>query len=127
MSSLGAHETPNRVVLSYDIACQYSVNLQKRLDCYPASLRPHQRDDDYTFVIPKFHLPAHQESCRTGYSFNYTPHVANTDGEAPERGWSGSNALASSTKEMGPGHRRDILDDTFGDYNWRKVTLLRKY
>ncbi|GBE80356.1 hypothetical protein SCP_0300710 [Sparassis crispa] len=26
-----------------------------------------------------------------------------------------------STKEMGPGSRCDLLDDIFGDYNWRKV------
>ncbi|KAG1772883.1 hypothetical protein EV702DRAFT_1048489 [Suillus placidus] len=31
---------------------------------------------------------------------------------------------ASSTKEMGPGTRRDMLDDFFGDWNWRKITGL---
>ncbi|KAG6914351.1 hypothetical protein DXG01_000902 [Tephrocybe rancida] len=54
-----------------------------------------------------------------------------TDGEAPERGWAAVNAVASSTEEMGPGARRDTLDDHFADYNWRKIislpsTFLRK-
>ncbi|KAG1870962.1 hypothetical protein C8R48DRAFT_569320, partial [Suillus tomentosus] len=47
-----------------------------------------------------------------------------TDGEAPERGWSNINRVATSTKEMGPGSRRDTLDDHFGDWNWKKVTAL---
>ncbi|KAF8163735.1 hypothetical protein B0H34DRAFT_650742, partial [Crassisporium funariophilum] len=44
-----------------------------------------------------------------------------TDGEAPERGWSDANGVASSTKEMGPGSRRNTLDDHFGDRNWAKI------
>ncbi|KAF8995521.1 hypothetical protein BDZ89DRAFT_920324, partial [Hymenopellis radicata] len=54
------------------------------------------------------------------YSFNTTPKVGRTDGEAPERGWAASNGAAASTKEMGPGSRLDTLDDHFGDQNWRK-------
>ncbi|OBZ68735.1 hypothetical protein A0H81_11116 [Grifola frondosa] len=84
------------------------------------------RHDTITFLIPKFHLPAHQGSCQTSYSFNLTINVGRTDGEAVERGWAAVNPFASSTKEMGPGARRDILDDVFGDYNWRKVCLLPK-
>ncbi|PBK98144.1 hypothetical protein ARMGADRAFT_920338 [Armillaria gallica] len=40
-------------------------------------------------------------------------------------GWAATNALAVSTKEMGPGAHRDTLDDHFGDYNqWRKIIIL---
>ncbi|KAG1887840.1 hypothetical protein F4604DRAFT_1916666 [Suillus subluteus] len=46
------------------------------------------------------------------------------DGEAPERGWANINPVASSTKEMGPGARRDTLDDFFGDWNWKKIVSL---
>ncbi|KAG1743569.1 uncharacterized protein EDB91DRAFT_1080974 [Suillus paluster] len=53
--------------------------------------------------------------------------------EAPERGWSNINQVATSTKEMGPGSCRDTLDNHFRDWNWKKVmalgigrTLLRK-
>ncbi|KAG2108212.1 uncharacterized protein F5147DRAFT_773791 [Suillus discolor] len=32
--------------------------------------------------------------------------------------------VATSTKEMGPGSCRDILDDNFSDWNWKKVTTV---
>jgi hypothetical protein len=72
------------------------------------------------YFVLKFHLPAHIAACRTQFAFNYTKGVGRMDGEAPERGWAKVNPLASSTKEMGPGFRRDTLDVHFGDYNWRK-------
>jgi hypothetical protein len=76
------------------------------------------------YLVPKFHLPAHILKCQVDYSFNLVPGVGQTDGEAPERGWSYINGVASSTKEMGPGSRRDTLDDLFGDYNWRKIAQI---
>ncbi|KAG2006690.1 hypothetical protein CC2G_014446 [Coprinopsis cinerea AmutBmut pab1-1] len=47
-----------------------------------------------------------------------------TDGESPERTWAVSNELASSTREMGPGSRRDSIDDALGDRNWHKSVNL---
>ncbi|KAH9836221.1 uncharacterized protein C8Q71DRAFT_708478 [Rhodofomes roseus] len=127
-SSLEHHSMPE-IVTSYDIACQWSRNLSTRHDIYNAPFDcSHHR---INFLIPKFHLPAHQSSCQYDYSFNNTPGVGRTDGEAVERGWAAVNPFATSTKEMGPGHRRDVLDDVFGAYNWGKVrqlapTLLKK-
>lgn len=120
-----AQNAPTNIVVSYDIACQWSRNLWSRLKKYP-SIFNHQAES-ITFLIPKFHLPAHRDYCRTHYSFNLTVHVGRTDGEAVERGWAFVNAFAGSTKEMGPGSRRDKLDDVFGDYNWHKLTQLRTF
>jgi len=122
LSSL-QQNTPRRVVVSYDIACQWSRNIEKRCSIYPRNLISSQLLD-VTYLVPKFHLPAHILQCQIDYSFNLVPGVGRTDGEAPERGWADTNKVASSTKEMGPGSRRDTLDDHFGDYNWRKVTGL---
>ncbi|KAH9906094.1 uncharacterized protein B0H18DRAFT_1132035 [Fomitopsis serialis] len=122
-SSLRKHST-TRVVVSYDIACQWSVNLWSRMMQYEFEWNFEQQT--ITFLIPKFHLPAHQESCHTKYSYNFIKHVGRTDGEAVERGWAAVNGFSGSTKEMGPGSRRDVLDDVFGDYNWRKVIQLPK-
>lgn len=110
---------PLRLTVSYDIVCQWIRNLAHRASLYPPN---HFFDLTFTYLIPKFHLPAHQASCHAEFSFNYTPFVGRTDGEAPERGWAAMNPVANSTKEMGPGSRRDTLDDHFGDCNWRKVT-----
>jgi hypothetical protein len=112
------------LVVSYDIACQWSLNLSSRLERIDPSfpmVTNMNSDMEVRYMVPKFHLPAHVARCRTRYSFNYSKNVGRTDGEAPERGWAEINPLASSTKEMGPGFRRDTLDSHFGDYNWRKI------
>ena len=118
--------TPARLVVSYDIACQWSQNLSKRVQTYPTNPLS-SNEIDLTFLVPKFHLPAHIEKCQTNYSFNLVPGVGRTDGEAPERGWADINSVATSTKEMGPGSRRDTLDDLFGARNWMKITNICEY
>jgi hypothetical protein len=78
----------------------------------------------FHFLIPTFHLPMHINKCQTLFSFNFKYFVDHTNGEAPECGWSNINPFTSSTKVMGPGCHRDILDDYFGDWNWKKVVSL---
>ncbi|OCH90158.1 hypothetical protein OBBRIDRAFT_812834 [Obba rivulosa] len=116
------------IVILYDIACQWAHNFWNRIHTYGPTV---DYDKNTTFLIPKFHLPAHQTSCQNDYSFNLTKGVGRTDGEAPECSWALTNVFGPSTKEIGPGARHDLLDDVFGDHNWRKVaklpsTLLKK-
>ncbi|KAF8835627.1 hypothetical protein BDN67DRAFT_992388 [Paxillus ammoniavirescens] len=47
---------------------------------------------------------AHIQECQMAFSFNFS--------------------FASSTKEMGPGACRDALDNHFGDWNWKKITMM---
>ncbi|TFK59627.1 hypothetical protein BDN72DRAFT_780475, partial [Pluteus cervinus] len=120
------------LVISYDIACQWWINLLTRMLNYSKSIQiDGAKINSFTYLVPKFHLPAHITHCQTQYSFNFHQHVGRTDGESPERGWSHINPIATSTIEMGPGSRRDTLNDHFGDNNWKKTytmgaTLLRK-
>ena len=117
------------LVVSYDIACQWSIHLDTRLQRIDSNFAEKLFSTQSTrirFLVPKFHLPAHVAHCRSRYSFNYTKYVGRTDGEAPERGWAEINPIANSTKEMGPGYRRDTLDSHFNDYNWRKIINLGK-
>ena len=118
------HSDATLLKVSYDIACQWHKKLYQRMDNMPPTLQLNLRDRDVTFLVPKFHLPAHIASCQWSYSFNWTKGVGRTDGEEPERGWANLNPAASSTKDMGPGHRRDTLDDYFGDWNWKKIIKL---
>ncbi|KAF7373659.1 hypothetical protein MSAN_00576700 [Mycena sanguinolenta] len=114
-----------RFFVSYDIACQWHLKLWERMQKYQdASLTLDGRGKFFTFLVPKFHLPAHIEACNLKYSFNLTRFVGQTDGEAPERGWADANPLARSTKEMGPGFRRDTIDDHFNDWNHKKIIAL---
>ncbi|KAF8426143.1 hypothetical protein L210DRAFT_3615035 [Boletus edulis BED1] len=106
--------------VSYDIACQWTRHLWERMNTLPRSMHFPYEEKKVAAFVPKFHLPAHIPECHWKYSFNSIKGVGRTGGEAPERGWSTLNAAASSTKEMGPGHRRDALDDLIGDSNWKK-------
>src|ERR1700710_2685818 len=110
--------------VSYDIACQWHKKLWARMDSLPSAMHLNHPNMAITFFVPKFHLPAHIMECQTRFSWNFIPGVGRTDGEAPERGWANINPVASSTKEMGPGARRDTLDDHFADWNWKKVIQL---
>ncbi|KAG1721611.1 hypothetical protein EDB19DRAFT_1646367 [Suillus lakei] len=110
--------------ISYDIACQWHKKLWTQMEMMPERLCPPCESSLIRFFVPKFHIQVHVDKCWTNFSFNWLRYVGQTDGEAPERGWSNINRVASSTKEMGPGTCRDTLDDHFGDWNWKKITAL---
>lgn len=117
---------PGRVVVSYDIACQWERHVFERFDVYPANpvSGSGAQDVEWVFLVPKFHLPAHVGPCQITHSFNYAPGVARLEGEAPERLWVPCDMLAASTMQMSPGGRRDVLNDHFGDWNWTKTVGL---
>ncbi|KAJ7742015.1 hypothetical protein DFH07DRAFT_750627, partial [Mycena maculata] len=112
------------ITVSYDIVCQWRINLWKRLSKYKHSLQEHLGQRYYVFLIPKFHLPTHIEFCNITYSFYLTPLVGCMDSEAPERSWANANPLAASTQEMGLGARQDVLDNHFNDWNHKKIVAL---
>ncbi|KAF8582093.1 hypothetical protein K439DRAFT_1352311 [Ramaria rubella] len=105
--------------LTYDIACQYLINLRKRFDAkFPhyAPLVPR-----ILGLVPKMHLVGHKDDCRYRFSLNYTPGVGHTAGELIETVWHELNQANGSAKEMNPGHRHNFLDDMYGDWNWKKI------
>jgi hypothetical protein len=112
------------VLISYDIACQWFINLWMCIQNYwPRELQP-PSDLILRLHIPKLHEPAHQRKDHAPYSFNFSPGVSLTDGECPERIWSVHNGLGNATKTQGPGSRHDVLDDHFGFWNWSKYISL---
>ncbi|KIK74769.1 hypothetical protein PAXRUDRAFT_19552 [Paxillus rubicundulus Ve08.2h10] len=102
------HNSVDVLNISYDIACQWNKHLWARMANFPLSMQ----------------LTLANKNYQTTFSFNFLPGVGCTDGKAPERGWANINPTASSTKEMGPGARCDTLDDHFGHWNWKKISLL---
>ena len=119
--------TGSRTVVSYDIACQWSINLVKRIADLPEHLRTDASRYIMKFVIPKFHIHAHGEKCQCTYSLNLLRHMARTDGENIERGWAWMNPASLSTREMGPGARRDTLDCQWSAWNWRLYVRLGEF
>ncbi|KAK7049165.1 CxC2 domain-containing protein [Favolaschia claudopus] len=116
-----------QLFVSYDIACQWHKHLWERMKRFPLDIRLHEGKHYCVFLVPKFHLPAHIEACNVKFSFHLTRFVGMTDGEAPERGWSVINPLAGATAEMGPGNRRDTINDAFNDTNHKKILGLGKW
>ena len=117
-----------QLVFSYDIACQWSRNLAKRLLQLPENM--HLNVEQLAaahYVIPKFHIYAHGLSCQSLFLLNFLPFMAQTNGEEPERWWAHINPTSMSTKEMGPGARLDTLDDHAASWNWRKITGMGKH
>ena len=114
------------IIFSYDIACQWHKNLWERMKIFPPEEALSSSVKSALFLVPKFHLLAHVEACNLLFSFNLMKGVGRTNSKAPERGWANINPAAQSTKEMGPGTRRDMLDDHFGDWNWKKMIKLGK-
>ncbi|KAG2050816.1 hypothetical protein BDR06DRAFT_983821 [Suillus hirtellus] len=123
LSTLAASSVPVLNV-SYDIACQWSKKFWAQMETMPTHLHLPHETLDIRYFVPKFHIGAHIEECQIAFSWNFGKFVGCTDGEAPERGWANINQVASSTKEMSPGTRRDTLDDYFGDWNWKKIAAL---
>lgn len=117
------NKLPRSIVVSYDIACQWTRNWEARCELYPSNPVAGEGAEniDWTFCVPKFHLAAHVGPCQLTYSFNLTPGVGRLEGEAPERLWVPADRLAPATMQMGPGARRDVVNDDFGDGNWSKV------
>ena len=117
-----------RVVISYDIACQWAKFLEKRLSMYSASLFFKLSSLAYwCALIPKFYLAGHGKDCQLRFNINYTKGAARMTGEMIESGWAQSGSMAISTRENGPFARRAILDDHWGAENWRKLRRLREW
>lgn len=111
----------SRIAITYDIACQWTRNLYKRIPLFPQEYNEVFQEKEIFAGIPKFHLPGHGEKCKTKWSINFRRGWARTDGEGVERNWSVLDRFATVTREMAAGARHDFLDYQMGAVNWRKI------
>ncbi|KAJ7049988.1 hypothetical protein C8F01DRAFT_1348778 [Mycena amicta] len=119
-----------RMLVSYDIACQWAKNLHERIATLPPMLKLTLVMALLRFAVPKLHIMGHIRKCQLVYSLNLIPGSGQTDGEGIERPWSMIGAVAASTRVSGPGSRADQLDDHWAFWNWKKLiglaALLRR-
>ncbi|KAF7307923.1 CxC2 domain-containing protein [Mycena kentingensis (nom. inval.)] len=113
-----------RLMISYDIACQWWKSLRERLLALPPHVRLSIAFAMVRFVIPKMHIKAHTLACQLLFSLYLALGSGQTDGEGIERLWAMCGAIAASTKLSGPGARADQLDDHWGFWNWMKLVSL---
>ncbi|KAK7017916.1 hypothetical protein VNI00_018528, partial [Paramarasmius palmivorus] len=107
-------------VLCYDIACQYHRNFFRRIPNSPDSVQMPVHEDRWEFAVPKLHIRGHGVDCQQNFSLHLQKGMGQSDGEGSERHWGNEGPVATSTREMGPGHRRDTIDDHFQSYSHQK-------
>jgi hypothetical protein len=109
----------SEALVTYDVACQWSINFQKRVDIgkylgLPGGLT----------IIPavgKFHLGAHVPECFSQFSLNFIQGAGQQDGEILETLWSSLNKVSGSIRAMSKAHRHEMLDEYMRDSNWKKL------
>ncbi|KAJ8518637.1 hypothetical protein ONZ45_g4299 [Pleurotus djamor] len=103
-----------KILVSYDIACQWSKNVIARLKNLP----------------PSGTTSSSLSDASQSFSLNYLSGVGWTDGEGVERPWANIGATSTSIRVMGPGARVETLNNHWSHWNWQKVvglgTLLSK-
>ncbi|KAF7330698.1 hypothetical protein MSAN_02447900 [Mycena sanguinolenta] len=124
-SSIMQHKHPGlEKVISYDIACQWWKKLVACLLELPGKMRLAIVLKLLHFAILKMHIHSHTLACQLAFSLNYLLGAGQTDGEGIEQPWANIGGVASSMREMGPGSRRDVLDNHWGFWNWTKLTTI---
>ncbi|THH17670.1 hypothetical protein EUX98_g9084 [Antrodiella citrinella] len=107
-----------RLVLSYDIACQYSKKFDTRRLLYSEDLQVNI--EAIRWAIPKKHIAVHGKN-HSRFSLNFLRHVGRTYGEGIESAWNYNNPLSGATIEMGLALRHEVLDDHWNAWNWLKT------
>ncbi|KAJ7148600.1 hypothetical protein C8R46DRAFT_1231115 [Mycena filopes] len=114
------------LVVSYDIACQYSIHFWERMAAMPVSQELKIEPGNIWWKVPNFHLPPHKRPCHSPYSFHWMPGAGMSHGEGVEQNWSFSNGAAASTRLMGPGSRQATLEDVFGFHNYDRLLAMHR-
>ena len=115
---------------SYDIHCQYIINLRQRLKNEFTPKMLGKLKSIQTAELPKivagvgnYHLPMHVEKCRPYFSLHNLPGACETCGEQCEGFWGVITGVARCTAEMCPGRRHDYIN---GLYSFRNCERLHK-
>ena len=108
-----------RVILYYDIMCQFWKNLRKRFRGnrylhFPSYL-------EIVRAIGLFHVHGHIDSCYPRYAPSFIQGAGQIDGEVIEALWVILNLIHPSTRRMSTAHRHETLDDHMNDSNWKKL------
>ncbi|OJT14077.1 hypothetical protein TRAPUB_9373 [Trametes pubescens] len=109
------------LMISYDIVCQWYRHLWERMKNFPETMQlDRAKIPEVRFGIPKEHIRVHGPN-HSRFSFNFLKWVGRTYGEGVESQWSHMNPLATSTREMSPGMRHEIMNEHWGSWNWSKL------
>ncbi|KAJ7601509.1 hypothetical protein DFH06DRAFT_1352712 [Mycena polygramma] len=106
-------------VATYDIACEYVVNLEKRFKKYfPDQLSSIKK---MRWGVPALHVQGHQDSCTYLFGTGYMECIGHFHGETAEHYWPEANQLGPHVRQMNLGHRQDTMINHHGDWNYKKT------
>ncbi|KAJ7710855.1 hypothetical protein B0H17DRAFT_912589, partial [Mycena rosella] len=108
-------------VLSYDVICQYGVNIVERFENNEDRKHLAHIVRQMRFAVPALHVQGHQEGCIYAYSTAYMLATAQFHGETAEVYWPELNQVSPQTRQMNPGHRHDVLINHHGDWNYKQM------
>uniref|UniRef100_A0A0W0FXD1 CxC2-like cysteine cluster KDZ transposase-associated domain-containing protein n=1 Tax=Moniliophthora roreri TaxID=221103 RepID=A0A0W0FXD1_MONRR len=95
---------PPHIVLTYDIACQYSINLLK---CFDTNFKGTKYFDQLKDTIVNIYQ----------WLLNYSNRMGRTCSEQIEDLWAEAKQASGMTKEMNPGHHMDTLTALQNNWN----------
>lgn len=105
------------VTLSYDVGCQYKINLKERQKILLLPLQQTPTSPDVAMVLPIWYGNVHKPKCKTVNSLLYHDGGGKSDSKAPERLWAILNQIVWQTKEMQPEVRHDAIEDKVDCHN----------
>ena len=122
---LGSAVGISHLIVMYDVWCQYSVKLRKRIAENPYLDWP--ADSKTIGGIGLFHVHGHQQSCLARYSPTFIAGAGQVEGEIIETLWRKMNLVTPSTCAMTLAHRQETMDDHMNDINFKKMIRLGIY
>jgi hypothetical protein len=108
------------LTLSYNIACQWQVNLRSRMVKLPEEMCLLLDSMKLQCVLPVWHMASHNEDCQSTNSLSFKEGMGKTDGEGAERTWVVLNPAGYGTKDAGQGQQADTPEDQIDNHNWLK-------
>ncbi|KAJ7273867.1 hypothetical protein C8J57DRAFT_1434741 [Mycena rebaudengoi] len=108
------------LLISYDIACQWEVNLAARNKKLPSHMQLPLEKISIQCALPVWHASSHEDECQNNNSLSFKVGVGKSDGEGVERTWAVLNGSSYHTKDAGKGVREDTLEDKIDSHNYLK-------
>jgi hypothetical protein len=112
----GAEQVP-RLLLLYDIMCQWGIHMKKRFDINGLSM-PNVKE--LLRGVGIWHIYAHVNRCFGRYAPIYLKHVGLVDGEILETLWSLLNQVTESCQTMSLANREETINFHMNDINRKK-------
>lgn len=108
-------------VMSYDAACQYSVNIVERFkknenlrDLVPIVKK-------LRWAVPALHIQGHQEDCMYKFATSYMMATGHFHGETAEHYWPELNQIGTQVTQMNGGRCQDVITLNHNDWNFKKM------